>query len=103
MGKVTSLLFHMLSRFVTVFLLRSKHLLISGLQSMTAVILESKEIKSVVVSIFSPIYLPRSDGTWEDAMEKGMAIHSSILAWRIPWTEKPGRQGCKDSDMTEAT
>ena len=27
---------------------------------------------------------------WEDPLEKGMAIHSSILAWRIPWTEKPG-------------
>ena len=27
---------------------------------------------------------------WEDPMEKGMATHSSILAWRIPWTEKPG-------------
>ena len=27
---------------------------------------------------------------WEDALEKGMANHSSILAWRIPWTEKPG-------------
>ena len=27
---------------------------------------------------------------WEDPVEKGMAIHSSILAWRIPWTEKPG-------------
>ena len=27
---------------------------------------------------------------WEDALEKGMATHSSILAWRIPWTEKPG-------------
>ena len=26
----------------------------------------------------------------EDALEKGMAIHSSILAWRIPWTEEPG-------------
>ena len=26
----------------------------------------------------------------EDPLEKGMAIHSSILAWRIPWTEKPG-------------
>ena len=26
-----------------------------------------------------------------DPLEKGMAIHSSILAWRIPWTEKPGR------------
>ena len=28
---------------------------------------------------------------WEDSPEKGMAIHSSILAWRIPWTEEPGR------------
>ena len=27
---------------------------------------------------------------WEDPLRKGMAIHSSILAWRIPWTEKPG-------------
>ena len=26
----------------------------------------------------------------EDPLEKGMAIHSSILAWRIPWTEEPG-------------
>ena len=28
--------------------------------------------------------------SWEDSMEKGMAIHSSIPAWRIPWTEEPG-------------
>ena len=28
---------------------------------------------------------------WEDALEEGMAAHSSILAWRIPWTEEPGR------------
>ena len=28
---------------------------------------------------------------WEVPLEKGMAIHSSILAWRIPWTDKPGR------------
>ena len=27
---------------------------------------------------------------WEDPIEEGMAIHSSILAWRIPWTEEPG-------------
>ena len=27
---------------------------------------------------------------WEDALEKGMTMHSSILAWRIPWTEEPG-------------
>ena len=28
---------------------------------------------------------------WEDSLEKGMAIHASFLAWRIPWTEEPGR------------
>ena len=28
---------------------------------------------------------------WEDLLEKGMATHSSILAWRIPWTEEPGQ------------
>ena len=28
---------------------------------------------------------------WEDLLEKEMATHSSILAWRIPWTEEPGR------------
>ena len=28
---------------------------------------------------------------WEDLLEEGMATHSSILAWKIPWTEKPGR------------
>ena len=29
---------------------------------------------------------------WEDPLEKRMAIHFSILAWRIPWTEEPGLQ-----------
>ena len=33
---------------------------------------------------------------WEDLLEKGMATHSSILSWRIPWTEEPW--GCKMSD-----
>ena len=28
---------------------------------------------------------------WEDPLEKGMTTHSSILAWRTPWTEEPGR------------
>ena len=28
---------------------------------------------------------------WEDPLEEEMATHSSILAWRIPWTEEPGR------------
>ena len=42
---------------------------------------------------------------WEDPLEKGMEIHSSILAWRIPWTEDPGglqSMGVtKELDMTE--
>ena len=46
---------------------------------------------------------------WEEPLEKEMAIHSSILAWRIPWTEEPGvlprgklsPWGLKESDTTE--
>ena len=53
-GKVMSLLFTTLSRFVIAFLPRSKHLLISWLQSLSAVILEPKKIKSVTVSPSSP-------------------------------------------------
>ena len=53
-GKVMSLLFSMLSRFVIAFLLRNKHLLIPWLQSPSTVIVEPEKIKSVTVSIFSP-------------------------------------------------
>ena len=53
-GKVMSLLFNMLSRLIIAFLLRSKCLLISWLQSPSAVILEPKKIKSDTVSIVSP-------------------------------------------------
>ena len=53
-SKVMSLLFNMLSRLVIAFLPRSKHLLISCLQSPSAMILEPQEIKSVTVSIVSP-------------------------------------------------
>ena len=53
-GKVMSLLFNMLSRFVIAFLLRNKHLLISWLQSSSAVIWEPPKIKSLTVSIVSP-------------------------------------------------
>ena len=52
--KVMSLLFNMLSRFVIAFLPRNKLLLISWLQSLSAVILEPKKIKSGIVSPFSP-------------------------------------------------
>ena len=53
-GKVTALLFNTLSRFVIAFLSRSKSLLISWLQSTSAVILEPERIKSVTVSTFPP-------------------------------------------------
>ena len=53
--------------------------------------------------------LPAMQETWvqslgqEDPLEKGVATHSSILAWRIPWTEEPGGLpwGLKESDTTE--
>ena len=53
-SKVMSLLFNTLSRFVIVFLPRSKHLLISSLKSASTVILEPRKIKSVTPSSFSP-------------------------------------------------
>ena len=53
-GKVMSILFNMLSRFLIAFLPRNKHLLISWLQSPSAVILEPKKIESVTVSVVSP-------------------------------------------------
>ena len=37
----------------------------------------------------------------EDPVEKEMATHSNILAWRIPWTEEPGRLQSTELDMTE--
>ena len=43
---------------------------------------------------------------WEDPLEEGMATHSSILAWKIPRTEEPGRLqsiGLEREDTTEAT
>ena len=41
---------------------------------------------------------------WEDPMEEGMATHSGILPWRIPWTEESGglqSRGSQESDTTE--
>ena len=62
-SQVVSLLCNTLSRLVIAFLPRSKHLLISWLQSPSAVILEPKKIKSVTVSIASPSICHESDGT----------------------------------------
>ena len=113
-GKVMSLLLNMLSRLVITFLSRRKHLLISWLQSPSAVILEPRKIKSDTVSTVSPSIshevtpsnLPYGASLvaelvknspamwetwfqylgWEDPLEKGTATHSNILAWRILWT-----------------
>ena len=65
-SKVMSLLFNMLSRLVIAFLPRSKRLLISWLQSPSAVILEPKKIKSITVSVVSPSIFPEVMGS--DAM-----------------------------------
>ena len=116
-GKVMSLLFNMLSRFVIAFLPKNNQ----RLQSPSAV----KKIKSVTASTFSP-YICHEVGAslvaqmvknlpamleiqvqslgWEDPLEKKMATHSSILAWRIPWTEKLEGHSLwshKESDTTE--
>jgi len=44
--------------------------------------------------------LPAMQEIWEDPLKKGMATHSGILAWRIPWTEEPTSflcpRGCKE-------
>ena len=84
-GKVMSLLFNMLYRLVIAILPRSKHLLISCLQSPSAVILEPPKIKSLTVSIVSASICYEMMGL----VEKEMATHCSILAWRILWTEEP--------------
>ena len=40
---------------------------------------------------------------WEDPLEEGLAVHSNILAQRIPWTEEPGGLQFTGSDTTDAT
>ena len=81
--KVLSLLFNMLSRLVITFLPRSKPHLISWLQSPSAVILEPPKTKSATVS-------PSISHEVMGPVEKAMAPDSSILAWKIPWTDEPG-------------
>ena len=40
---------------------------------------------------------------WEDPLEKGEATHSSILAWKIPWTEEPGELHSMQSQESDTT
>ena len=85
-GKVTSLFFNMLSGFVIAFLTRSKHLLISWLQSLYTVILEPKKKKSVTVFIVFPSICHEVMGP--DAFE--------LWCWRrllrVPWTARRSNQ-----------
>ena len=56
------------------------------------------------MSLKRGLYECTEDLGWEDPLEKSMATHSSILAWRIPWTEEPGglqSKGSQESDMKE--
>ena len=91
-GKVMSLLFNMLSRFVIALLPRSKCLLISWLKSLSAVILNPRKMKSDTVSIFSPSIClevmagpPKMERLWWRVLtkcgllEKGMAKHFTFL------------------------
>ena len=80
-GKVMSLLFNILYRLVIVFLPRSKHLLISWLQSPSAVILEPRKIKSVTVSIVSPSIC--HEVMRSDAMILGFGMLSFKLAFSL--------------------
>ena len=68
-------------------------------------------VLEIVYSLIAQLvnHLPAMQETWvqfldqEDPLEKEMAIHSSILAWRIPWTEEPGglqSMGSQESDTT---
>ena len=105
-GKVMSLLFNMLSRLVITFLPRSKRLLISWLQSPSAVILEAKNIKSDTIFTVSPSICHEVMGP--DAMifvfwvlswmlfyefqdyPIEITTHSNIFAWKTPQTEGLG-------------
>ena len=57
-------------------------------------LVSTKEMSSLVAQRIKRLPAMRETGVqslgWEDPLEKEMATHSSILAWRIPWTEEPG-------------
>ena len=89
-GKVMSLLLNMLSMLVTTFLLRSKRLLISWLQSPSAVILESRKIKSDTVSTVSPSISHEVMG-----LDKGLHNNEILLKQRH---EKSKRKHEEESD-----
>ena len=88
--KVMSLLFNTLSRFVITFLPRSQHLLISWLQSLSAVILEPKKVKSVTASTFSLFVYHEAMGLdamilvfWMLSFQSAFSLFSFILIKRL--------------------
>ena len=61
---------------------------------MTSVHFQGKPFNITVIEVYAPITDANEaevDWFYEDLLEKAMAPHSSILAWKIPWTEEPGR------------
>ena len=71
------------------------HFLIIAILTAVSLILLLQMVKSLVAQMVK--HLPARQETWvrflgwEDPLEKEMSTHSSILAWKIPWTEVPGR------------
>ena len=102
-----SLLFNMLPRLVTVFLSRSKHLLISWLQSTSAVILETRKTKSVTVSIVSPsichevIPIPKKGNAKECSNYHTIALisHTSKVMLKILQTRLQQYVNCELTDV----
>ena len=88
-GKVMSLLFNMLYRLVIAFLPRSKHLLMSWFQSLSGVILEPKEIKSITVSIVSPTI-------WQEVMRLGAMI---LIVWMLSFKPAFSLSSCTFINM----
>ena len=88
-GKVMSLLFNMVSRLVIAFLPRSKHLLISWLQSPSAVILEPQKIKSLTVSTVPHLFAMK----WWDQMPWSLFFEYWILSWLFNSPLSPSSSG----------
>ena len=105
--KVMSLLFNKLSRLVIIFLPRSKHLLISWLQSPSALILEPKKIKSLTVSIVSPSICHEVVGLWygHNSCSRGSPCPCTLCAASVPARQAavpPSRSTLTGSELPQA-